>query len=543
MYESYFGLQEKPFAITPDPRYLYQSARHREALAHLVYGLQESGGFVQLTGEVGTGKTMITRTLLGQLPENVDVALVLNPRVTVHELLSGICKELDIPLPERSHSVKAIVDHISDYLMQTYAKGRRTVLIIDEAQNLSHQVLEQIRLLTNLETTKQKLLQIILIGQPELNEILGARALRQVSERITARYHLAPLSYRETCQYIEHRLRVAGMSRPLFTKGAMLEIFRRSSGVPRRINVLCDRALLGAFAKNKGQVDWLTVWKAVREVDGDAKSSGKPLNKWLISSLALICMAFVGYAMWPNEPVQKRRFVDSTLDLPTQTASESLTRSPAPVVPVKSRVDTLDDRLSNAELGADLKTSFEHLFSLWGKRGVPVSGENGCSVANRVGLSCYFESSNLAGLKRLNVPAMVELVDSRGGRSRPIAVSVEGQHVHLWFDGEIVKTPVQEFVQMWNGDLVVFYPMPDFSERSVLPGESGAKVRWLARRVSQIDGLPLPENTEYFSDDLRERVVRFQQQRKVAADGLVNEQTLVLLSLAVKFAGQPSLTK
>src|SRR5271157_261529 len=255
MYLSFFGLSEKPFAITPDPRYLFLSERHAEALAHLLYGINEAGGFIQLTGEVGTGKTTVVRSLLSRLPHHADVAVILNPRITPAEFLLTICEELGVTIgePDRS-SVKAMVDALNRKLLSAHAEGRRVIVIVDEAQNLSADVLEQVRLLTNLETATQKLLQIILIGQPELRELLDRNDLRQLAQRITGRYHLKPLSQEETLQYVRHRLRVAGASGEIFTPGALREVHRLSAGIPRVINVCCDRALLGAYTRETRKV-------------------------------------------------------------------------------------------------------------------------------------------------------------------------------------------------------------------------------------------------------------------------------------------------
>jgi general secretion pathway protein A len=270
MYLEHFGLREPPFTIAPNPRYLYMSERHREALAHLLYGLGEGGGFVQLTGEVGTGKTTLCRCMLEQLPPSVDVALILNPRLTSLELLQAICDELGVAYPAETTSSKVLVDVLYRYLLEAHGRGRRTVIVVDEAQALSTEVLEQVRLLTNLETTREKLVQIILIGQPELGRLLGREDLRQLAQRITARYHLAPFSEPETVAYIRHRLQVAGRTRGLFTEPAMRRVHGHSGGVPRLVNVICDRALLGAFAHQKGHVDTRMVARAAVEVGGPA---------------------------------------------------------------------------------------------------------------------------------------------------------------------------------------------------------------------------------------------------------------------------------
>ena len=268
MYKEYFGLKELPFSIAPDPRYLYMSEQHREALAHLVYGMNTDGGFVLLTGEVGTGKTTVCRCLLDQLPENIDIAFILNPKLSVDELLASICDELRIQYPPGNNSIKVFIDHINTYLLDAHARNRKTVLIIEEAQNLSTDVLEQIRLLTNLETNQQKLLHIIMLGQPELRDKLSRPELRQLSQRITARYHLGSLSRQETSEYVSHRLSVAGGHRTLFPDSVMGKLHRLSNGIPRLVNLICDRALLGTYAQGKDRVDNATLVKAAREVTG-----------------------------------------------------------------------------------------------------------------------------------------------------------------------------------------------------------------------------------------------------------------------------------
>ncbi len=268
MYKAYFGLSENPFSITPDPRYLYLSPRHKEALAHLLYGITDSGGFIQLTGEVGTGKTTLTRALLEQLPEGTDLALILNPKLSVEEFMGSVCEEFKIDESGSARSIKEHVDNLTKYLLEQYSKGLRTVVLIDEAQNLTFDVIEQVRLLTNIETTKEKLLQIILVGQPELVDHLNDQKLRQVAQRVTARYHLMPLSMSETAGYIKHRLKVAGVERPIFTPAAMRLARLYSGGIPRLINIICDRALLGAYATNKIQVNSKILTKSALEVKG-----------------------------------------------------------------------------------------------------------------------------------------------------------------------------------------------------------------------------------------------------------------------------------
>ena len=299
MYASFFGLNEKPFSITPDPRYLFLSERHAEALAHLVYGINEAGGFIQLTGEVGTGKTTVVRSLLTQAPKHAEIALILNPRMTPAEFLLAICEELGISVAaESERSLKDLVDLLSYYLLAAHAEGKRIVLVVDEAQNLAPEVLEQVRLLTNLETETQKLLQIILIGQPELRELLGRVELRQLAQRITGRYHLDPLSSDETSAYVRHRLRVAGATREIFSNGALREIQRLSGGVPRLINIICDRALLGAFTEDRHAIAASVVRRAAGEVFG--KTFQPRWLPWITATAAGIVAVCGGCELWAS---------------------------------------------------------------------------------------------------------------------------------------------------------------------------------------------------------------------------------------------------
>ncbi len=299
MYKEYFGLKEDPFSIAPDPQFLYMSDRHREALGHLIYGMKADSGFVLLTGEVGTGKTTVCRCLLGQIPENSEIAFILNPKLSVVELLATICDELEISYPEGNSSGKIFIDRINSYLLDAHGQGKQTVLIIDEAQNLSVDVLEQIRLLTNLETDKRKLLQVIMLGQPELNLMLERPELRQLAQRVTARYHLEPLSKGEIEGYLNHRLAVAGVERPLFPIKTINKLYSLSGGVPRVINLLCDRALLGAYVKGENIVSPVLLAEAGNEVFGKRGTGGSGRNdlwQWLLTALlSLILISGIAF--------------------------------------------------------------------------------------------------------------------------------------------------------------------------------------------------------------------------------------------------------
>lgn len=320
MYHEFFGIEENPFSITPDPRYLYMSKGHQEALAHLLYGVSESGGFVLLTGEVGTGKTSVCRCLLEQLPDAADVALVLNPRLSETELLANICDELGVGYPAGTESLKELVDLLNQHLLDLHAKGRHGVVIIDEAQNLSPNVLEQVRLLTNLETAKRKLLQIILIGQPELHDLVNRREMRQLAQRITARYHLKPLNRGETIAYIQHRLVVGGLAPALFSRGAIASIYRRSHGIPRIINSLSDRCLLGAYAQNRKSVTRALVRQAAVEVFG-RRHSTRYRTAAAMSWFA--AMVVVGMAVFFASPTDRGMLLTTIERASDPTASDA----------------------------------------------------------------------------------------------------------------------------------------------------------------------------------------------------------------------------
>ncbi len=377
MYLRFFGLNEKPFAITPDPRYLYLSERHAEALAHLLYGINEAGGFIQLTGEVGTGKTTVVRTLLSRVPHHADVAVILNPRVTPVEFLLTICEELGLGIADADRdSVKQLVDALNRRLLSAHADGRRIIVIVDEAQNLSAEVLEQVRLLTNLETPTQKLLQIILIGQPELRELLDRTELRQLAQRITGRYHLEPLSREETRGYVRHRLRVAGAAEDIFTPAALDEIHRLASGIPRVINVTCDRALLGAYTQETRKVTAPLVRLAAGEVYG---RRFMPLwLRWFAGALGLVGLAgaaFIGWQLWQRQisPLHLSRNKAAHVRAPAAAAADD----PHPVVPAGAAVPAAKPVAApvatsiNALLAANAANTtdaaaFRRLLSLWG---------------------------------------------------------------------------------------------------------------------------------------------------------------------------------
>ena len=306
MYTQYFGLKEKPFAIAPDPRYLYMSELHREAFAHLLYGIGSDGCLILLTGDVGTGKTTVSRCLIEQLPDKTDIAIILNPILTITELLKTICEELNISVAQDSSSGKVYIDSLNRYLLDAHAKGRSTALLIDEAQNLDTKVLEQLRLLTNLETNTHKLLQIILLGQPEFCDKLNSPQLSQINQRITSRYHLQPLKSDEVGKYIRHRITIAGGSDvSLFSPGAVKHIVKISKGIPRIINILCDRGLLGAYAEDKHRVGLKIIKKAAREISSEIHQPSISLRRLTLALLLIllgVCLP-TGYYFFNRAPL------------------------------------------------------------------------------------------------------------------------------------------------------------------------------------------------------------------------------------------------
>jgi len=294
MYTGFFGLNSQPFSIAPNPEFMYLGVRHTEALAHLRYGLGDAGGFVLLTGEVGTGKTTVSRCLLADLPANTQVAFILNPTLSELELLGAICDELKIRYKKTDASLKLLTDKITAKLLKNHQAGINTILIIDEAQHLQPAVLEQLRLLTNLETNTKKLLQVILIGQPELQQLLQRQDLRQLAQRITARYHLMPLTLAEVQYYVQHRLQVAGCNRPVFTEAALKKLFQLSGGIPRLVNLICDRALLGGYSQQKALIDGQLVQQAAGEILAIRQPEAAPARPWwlgpLLAFVFLLCI-------------------------------------------------------------------------------------------------------------------------------------------------------------------------------------------------------------------------------------------------------------
>lgn len=534
MYASHFGLAEQPFSIAPDPRYLYFSEAHREALAHLLWGLSEAGGFVQLTGEVGTGKTTLCRALLEQLPPEVDVAMVFNPALTVVELLATVCDELHIAYPAGSTSLKTFVDALDRYLLDAHARGRRTVLLIDEAQNLSREVLEQIRLLTNLETTREKLLQVILIGQPELRKVLARNDLRQLAQRVTARYHLRPFTERETREYVMHRLHVAGQSRPIFRRGALAQLHRLSRGIPRLVNTIADRALLGAYAGGNTLVEPSTVRRAAAEVLGSP--AGR--RRWVpaVAVAALLAVIGVGAVLATTRlNLLGPRPVAVTTPAAATAGTEPAASTPDPPRP------TLADAVGVPPAASDKLAAFKALYARWRVDYRGTSDDLACEHARQAGLRCLLRSGTWTVVRRLDLPAILAL-DGRDGVKRYAVVTSLGEDtVTLEIGGRAITLPLREVERAWDGAFIAFWRGP-FVTAPLAPGTRGTGVAWVRQRLAEIDGQPPGDGgPEVYDEGLRRRVLAFQHAQQLTADGIAGEETLLRLALLAPDATRPSL--
>ena len=549
MYTSFFGLNERPFAITPDPRYLYLSERHAEALAHLLYGIEEAGGFVQLTGEVGTGKTTVVRTLLSRVPKHADVAVILNPRVTPAEFLLTICEELGIEIAEAGRrSIKDLVDALNRRLLAAHAEGRRIILIVDEAQNLSAQVLEHVRLLTNLETPTQKLLQIILIGQPELRVLLDRSELRQLAQRVTGRYHLSPLRRDETRAYVRHRLRVAGASADIFSAGALNEVHRLSSGIPRVINVCCDRALLGAYTRETRRVTAGLVRRAAGEVYG--RRFAAAWIGWLALLVAALGVAGMLYSVWriwaPRpQPAHTASIRGARRAPPTNPAPVSLHAAPS-AAPTAKLADprpaqSIDAQLDAMAAPAADADAYRRLFALWGVQHVD-DGNPCAQQAAKYGLACLEQRGSWAEVRMLDRPAVLTLTDDQGRPHSVLLSALTQRAATLALGAKIEIVPLAALAQSWFGEFTVAWKPKILPLRELSEGMSGPDVRWLRRSLNALRGTAAdPAHDDIYDKDLTAAVRAFQQTERLPVDGIAGYLTQVVLDSALADPKSPRL--
>jgi general secretion pathway protein A len=586
MYNAYFGFKELPFSIAPDPRYLYMTEQHREALAHLVYGLNSEGGCILLTGEVGTGKTTVCRCLLEQIPEQSNIALVFNPKVTATELLETICDELHIDYPEGENSVKTYIDRINTFLLQANAAGRKTVLIIDEAQNMDSTVLEQLRLLTNLETNQRKLLQIIILGQPELLEILSRENMRQLAQRITARFHLNPLSRAELKAYISHRLAVAGSNIQLFDEKTVKRLYQLSGGVPRIINIICDRALLGAYVQNKPRVDVQTLNNAAIEVFGKIQSKPESGLRWPMYTAAAagiiaITVAVSQFLQTKTSPViepslqaaetarqqpglseplpeEETAIIDAALpvDPETEIAVADLAPDAQPepgleagrvpiTVAVAKDSDETDPALEFTSLvfsdGDPSKAqAYADLFDIWSKT-YTVKNGNACTFARDNGLSCLHRQGNLRSLAILNRPAVLKFYDEQSNTAYAILTELNNSEATLRKNDRSVTVPIDTLNRYWLGEYTLLWQLPPYYTSAVQPGNQGPIVQWLDQQLVRLYGqTDAPTIRDTYNKELMSQIIKFQQSKGLTPDGVVGPHTFILLNSELE-AGLPLL--
>lgn len=557
LYLAHFGLQRAPFSIAPDPRALYMSERHREALAHLLYGVAGDGGFVLLTGEVGAGKTTVCRCFLEQVPADCHVAYIYNPKLTVTELLQTVCNEFHVPLAENvtvRATVKGYVDPLNAFLLGVHAAGQRCVLVIDEAQNLSASVLEQLRLLTNLETSERKLLQIILIGQPELRTLLARPELAQLAQRVVARFHLGPLDADDSAAYVRHRLAVAGLRGALPFDGATLRrIHALSGGVPRRINQLCDRALLGAYAQGRARVDRATLRRAAAEVYGTLPAPQRWRMLAVAAALLAAGAALGGWALWRGSvpaapaalrpqpptpaaapaataPAASAASAAATAAAPTPTpASAASAASPASAAlatpPVASAPATT---LALAAFEPDERHALAALLPLWQ---LPPASGDACRAAATQRVPCWRGSGlGLAELRLLDRPGLLPLRDDAGRTRFARLVGLDGQHLLLAHDAGRWRVPVADLAGRWRGEFITLWRTPTGWSGPPARGQRGAVVDELARALAQALRDRAPAPGQPFDAALARRLAGFQLAVGLAPDGLPGPTTLMRLS-------------
>ena len=549
MYAAFFGLAQPPFSIAPDPRYLFMSERHREALAHLLYGIESGGGFVLLTGEIGAGKTTVCRRFLEQIPEHARVAYIFNPKLTVGDLLESICHEFGVAVPASGRgptSPKEHIDALNTHLLQCHAQGLHSLLIIDEAQSLSAEVLEQLRLLTNLETNERKLLQIILIGQPELRHMLARPELEQLAQRVIARFHLGALSESETRQYVAHRLTVAGWqgAQP-FSEKALRQVHRLTGGVPRRINLLCDRALLGAYANGQKTIDHRVIDQAAGEVfDHEAAAPANRRNflrsghGWFSLATAAACGALL---LWGAISFLKAPpAVEAVAQIPEPRSAEPAraqaivapSKAATPLTPVAEPKAPDLAQLPPGPPPADLwldneDDGFRALSVLWGQT---LDTDNPCLQAREHGLQCYrTPRMTINGLRQLDRPALLKLQLGSQGSGYVLATAISDEAIELRLGEQRWRTPLSALSSVWKGYYASLWRTPPGQQGRLNNGYKGSAAAWMDQQLSALqdqDQLPADAKT------LKQKVEAFQRANGIDVNGIASPTTLILINRA-----------
>lgn len=534
MYYDFFGFREPPFSIAPDPRYLYLSARHKEALAHLMYGVEGQGGFIVITGEVGTGKTTVCRCFIENAPEYVDIALILNPRLSARELLSAICDELAIA-HEPEASIKILVDAINRDLLKAHAEGRHKVLIIDEAQNLSAEVLEQLRLLTNLETAEKKLLQIVLLGQPELQSVLALPELRQLNQRVTARYHLDAIDRSELPAYLQCRMSVAGLRGEVFTSGAIRYLYRASKGLPRLINLIADRALLGAYSEGDHQITGRHIRQAAKEVRGKSDLPGKKSSArsgmagQLVLLTASVLVAVVG-TLWLLER-HDGSLLSLTQAVEFQTEGVVERKPESEPEPGGAENSTVPFNLERHSLS--LVQAFEALFEIWGKNYDPALAPVACDHALEVGLACLEQRGSRRSLAFLDRPAILMLRGDDGEPRYAVIRSLEGDRAILETRAGDTAVSFRELETWWFGNFRVLWQAPGYVQDGELYPDTVDQELWVGARMMQLAerwASSREEVARVKALDTEQQVQWYQQKRGLTVDGILGARTIIQIN-------------
>ncbi|MCK5828996.1 MAG: peptidoglycan-binding protein [Methylococcales bacterium] len=507
------------------------SRQHQEGLAHLLYGINQSGGFVVLTGEVGTGKTLLSQCLLRQVPPNIFLALILNPKLSANELLANICDELHISYDKNNLTLKGLTDSLNSYLLSAHAEGKKTIVLIDEAQNLSADVLEQIRLLTNLETTKTKLLQIILLGQPELKKILDKPELRQLNQRITARYHLSSLSYPETEKYIKHRLNICGGHDDIFNRAAIKKIYEASKGTPRLINVICDRALLGAYGDNQQIVTAKMINNAAKEIFNYPVSARKRGLLGIIVKSLVICAFVFSLFYLINNQLKKTQFklsnplsflFDEESNKKHITAPENKTKQQASAALMNE--EGFEFYLKKKKL--PVNSSLSQLAGLWGKS---ISPDTGCKEIKTEGLLCLSGQSSWEELVKLNRPVIMAFPVTKTEKGYVLLLGLKDGNPIFQFDKDLTF-PIEQVLQLWKGHYLTLWQSPVQGINSAYPGSTSKSVKWIKDKISLNNPgvLTLPYSN-VFDKALKAEVIKFQKQHGLKPDGIVGAKTFIYL--------------
>ncbi len=551
MYTQYFNLKQLPFSIAPDPRYLFMSERHREALAHLLYGVGSGGGFVLLTGEIGAGKTTVCRCFMEQIPDNCRLAYIFNPKLTVEELLQSVCDEFGVA-PE-GPSVKSYVDAINSYLLESHAAGLNNVLVIDEAQNLSADVLEQLRLLTNLETSERKLLQIILIGQPELRQMLARPELEQLAQRVIARYHLGPLSEAEVGSYIQHRLAVAGAGAvELFPRSLLRRIHQLSKGVPRRINLLCDRALLGAYVENRAQVNAIILRRAAEEVFAGETVPVKA-RAWRVAAAGVLAgAALTAAAAWQMMPASRAPSATGPAATPLAAGAsqQAVGRiSPAAAAPRASAAASqavagaaqAAAAMPQAAVPAGTAAAPQLAAPTWltldaalgqlaAKWDVALSEGEGCAEALKRNLRCMQAKGGLEEIRYLDRPVIIKMRDGESLPRNVLLVALDDKNATLVGARGRETVPLGALEARFDGSFTTFWRAPRSWREEISEGDKGPDVDWLARRLAQINGVKKPRDNQPLAGETLRYLREFQLAQGLKADGVAGPRTFIRLS-------------